>query len=298
MNRLLATTAALALGAAFAHPASAQLKVVSDQTVGGFAWPESVGCDAKNKLLYVGNFGSKLAPAEKDSAGYISKVALDGKVLDRQFLPAPDGEKISKPKGIWIRGNRLWTTDIDVVWVYDLKTRKGRKAALPGVVFANDPAVMGKSLYISDNRSDQIVKVTPADFLALQGEPKVESVVNGAEINPNGVWPTRDGMLLIAGFLNPDKPRGIHALGVSGRVKKIADPIGRLDGLYQLKDGSLLVTDWNSGSLFQWSEKMGVHKLADGFKGPADFCVMPKGKSLVAYVPDLVQSHLRIIELQ
>ena len=55
MNRLLATTAALALGAAFAHPASAQLKVVSDQTVGGFAWPESVGCDAKNKLLYVGN---------------------------------------------------------------------------------------------------------------------------------------------------------------------------------------------------------------------------------------------------
>jgi len=298
MKRLLATTAALALGAAFAQPALAQLKVVSDKTVGGFAWPESVGCDAKNKVLYVGNFGSKLAPAEKDSAGYISKVGLDGKVLEKNFLPGPDGEKISKPKGIWIQGNRLWTTDIDVVWVYDLKTRKGRKAALPGVTFANDPAVMGKSLYISDNRTDQLVKVTPADFLALKGEPKVEAVVTGAGINPNGVWPTRDGMLLFAGFLAPDKPRGIHALGVSGQVKKISDPIGRLDGLYELKDGSLLVTDWNTGSLFQWSEKMGMKQLATGFKGPADFCVIAKGKSLTAYVPDLVQSHLRIIELR
>src|SRR5689334_20022851 len=164
---------ALACTAAFARPPH----VAGDKTVGGFVNPESVGCDAKNKVLYVGNFGSpKLDPTLKDGAGYISKVAPDGKVLEQKFLPGPGGEALNKPKGIWIRGDRLWVTDIDVVWVFDLKTRKGRKVALPGVTFANDPAVSGNTLYITDNRSDQLVKVEPADFLSAKKEPKVTSL--------------------------------------------------------------------------------------------------------------------------
>lgn len=39
--------------------------------------------------------------------GYISKLSLDGTVIEKQFLPAPGGEKLDKPKGIWIRGGRL-----------------------------------------------------------------------------------------------------------------------------------------------------------------------------------------------
>jgi hypothetical protein len=277
--------------------AFAQLKVVSDTTVGGFAFPESVGCDARNKLLYVGNFGSKLAPLEKDGAGYISKVALDGKVLDERFLPGPDGEKMSKPKGIWVQGNRLWTTDIDVVWVFDLKTRKGRKVALPGAQFANDPAVRGKALYVTDNRTDQVYKVEPADFLNAKSEPKISTVFKDAQVNPNGIWPAKSG-LVVVGFLAPDKPRAIYRIGKGGKPAAISDPLGRLDGVYELKDGSLLVTEWNSGSLSQWSKKLGMHKLAEGFKGPADFCVVAKGKGVTAYVPDLVQSQVRIIELR
>ena len=42
------------------------LRVVSDQTVTGFAFPESVAYDPKVKVLYVGQFGSELKPAEKD----------------------------------------------------------------------------------------------------------------------------------------------------------------------------------------------------------------------------------------
>jgi hypothetical protein len=59
----------------------------------------------------------------------------------------------------------------------------------------------------------------------------------------------------------------------------------------------LLVTDWNSGSLFQWSKSMGMKKLAEGFKGPADFCVIEGSDDVTAYVPDLVQNHVRIIRL-
>lgn len=277
--------------------AFAQLKVASDTLLTSFTHPESVGCDPKNKAIYVSEFGSKLAPLEKDGAGYISKWGLDGKLIEKNFLPGDQGEKLNKPKGIWVQGNRLWTTDIDSVWVFDLKTKKGRKVALPGAQFANDPAVSKGALYVTDNRGDQVFRIEPADFLNRKDEPKVTTVFKGAQVNPNGIWPAKGG-LVVVGFLAPDQPRAIYRIGKGGKPAALSGTIGRLDGVYELKDGSLLVTDWNSGSLFQWSKKMGMHMLAAGFKGPADFCVIARGKGATAYVPDLVQSQVRIIELR
>lgn len=40
------------------------LRVVSDRTISGFAFPESVAYDPKAKVLYVGQFGSELKPAD------------------------------------------------------------------------------------------------------------------------------------------------------------------------------------------------------------------------------------------
>jgi hypothetical protein len=81
-------------------------------------------------------------------------------------------------------------------------------------------------------------------------------------------------------------------------VKPVSAPIGRLDGVYPLPDGSMLLTDWNTGSLFRWTENGEMRKLADGFKGPADFCVMPHAGALTVVVPDLVQSQLRFVQLR
>jgi hypothetical protein len=72
------------------------LRVVSEQTATGFAFPESVAYDPKAKVLYVSQFGSELKPAEKDGKGRISKVSLSGKVLEERFLPAA-GETLNKP---------------------------------------------------------------------------------------------------------------------------------------------------------------------------------------------------------
>jgi sugar lactone lactonase YvrE len=280
-----------------ASAAGAKLRVISEQTITGFAFPESVAYDPGAKVLYVGQFGgTELKPAEKDGKGKISKVSLSGKILEEQFLPAP-GEVLNKPKGIWVRGNRLWVTDIDVVWVFDLKTRKGRKLAVPGITFANDPAVRGKVLYVSDNRADQLYRVEPADFLNSKTDPKVTLVFSGKSVNPNGLYPVKGGSLLMVGFKSDKEPRGIYSLGADGEVKELSKPIGRLDGVYQMKDGTLLATDWNSGSLFSWSAKTGMETLASGFKGPADFCVIPQAKATLVVVPDLVKGELRIIRL-
>jgi sugar lactone lactonase YvrE len=272
------------------------LRIVSEQTAKGFAFPESVAYDPRAKVLYVSEFGSELKPAEKDGKGRISRVSLTGQILDKQFLPGPGGEALNKPKGIWVEGNRLWVTDIDVVWVFDLTTRRGKKLALPGAQFANDPAVSRGALYVSDNRADQLFRVEPADFLETSAAPKVTRVFQGKAINPNGVYPAKDGSLLVVGFMSAEQARGIYSVAGSGEIKTLAPSLGRLDGLYQMDDGSLLVTDWNSGSLLRWSAK-GTEPLAKGFKGPADFCVVPEANGLLVVVPDLVQSELRMVRL-
>ena len=64
---------------------------------------------------------------------------------------------------------------------------------------------MDGALYVSDNRNDKLAKVEPADFLNAKKEPKVTTVFSGSGVNPNGLYPTRDGMLLMVGFLTSSK---------------------------------------------------------------------------------------------
>ena len=273
-----------------------ELKVLSEQTATGFGHLESVAYDPKGKVLYTSDFGPDLKPADKDGKGKITKVSLDGKILEDGFLPAK-GQTLNKPKGIWIQGNRLWVTDIDSVWVFDLKTKEGKKLDLPGVVFANDVTVMGKALYVSDNRSDQLVSVEPADFLQSKAAPKITVLFKDKSINPNGIYPGKGSALLMVGFKAKEEPRGIYSMAPGKEPELLSDKIGNLDGLYMMSNGDLLATDWNTGSLFQWNKTMGMKQLATGFKGPADLCAFPNSKGLMVVVPDLVKGELRFVQL-
>ena len=82
----------LALQLAFAPALSAkELKVISDKTVTGFGHVESVAYDPKGKVFYTSDFGPALKPADKDGKGKITKVSLDGKILEEGFI-TPDGQ--------------------------------------------------------------------------------------------------------------------------------------------------------------------------------------------------------------
>ena len=291
----LASLAALQLAMAPAASA-AELKVLSDKTTTGFGHVESVAYDPKGKVFYTSDFGPDLKPADKDGKGKITKISADGKIIEDGFLPAK-GQVLNKPKGLWIAGNRLWATDIDSVWVFDLKTKEGKKLELPGIIFANDPTVMNGALYVSDNRSDQLVKVEPADFLKSKAAPKITVLFKGKGIFPNGLYPGKGGALLMVGFDSKDKPQGIYSMAPGKDPELLTDKFGMLDGLYMMGDGDILATDWMTGSLFQWNKKMGVKKLAGDFKGPADFAVVPNKQGLLIAAPDLVKGEIRFIQL-
>ena len=281
-----------------ASPAASakDLKVLSDKTITGFGHVESIAYDPRSKALYVSDFGPEFKDAAKDGKGKITKVSLDGQILEANFLPAK-GQVLNKPKGVWIRGNRLWVTDIDSVWVFDLKTKEGKKLALPGVTYANDVTFMGGALYVSDNLSDQVVRIEPADFLKSKTEPKVSVVFKDKAINPNGLFPGKRGALLIVGTKDKDNPRAIYSMAPGKDPIALSDNFGVLDGLYQMRDGDILVTDWKTGSLIRWNKKDGMQKLAGDFKGPADFCAFPNEQGTFVAVPDLVKGEIRLIQL-
>ncbi len=280
-----------------AAPATAkELKVISDKTVTGFGHPELVAYDPKGKVFYVGNFGPELKPADKDGKGTINKVSLDGKIIEEAIFP-PKGQTMNKPKGIWIKGNHMWVADIDSVWQFDLKTKEAKRLELPGIAYANDVALIGKTLYISDNRFDKVASVEPADFLKAKAAPKIAIVYSGKSVFPNGLYPGKNGSLIMVGFEAKDKPHGIYEMMPGQEPKQISDNIGMLDGLYRMKNGDLIVTDWITGSMFQWNKKMGKKDLVTGIKGPADLCAIPNKKGLLVVVPDLVKGELRFVQL-
>jgi hypothetical protein len=183
-----------------------------------------------------------------------------------------------------------------VLWQFDLKTKKSKKLDLP-INYANDPALMGGSLYVSDNRNDKVVRITPADFLNAKTPPKIEVVYSGKGVFPNGLWPAKGGGLLMAGFLDKDHPKAIFMMKPGQDPKALTKDIGLLDGLYQTKDGDIIATDWVTTSLFVWSEKAGMKTLVTGVKGPADFAVLPNKQGLLIALPDLVQGQIRLIQL-
>jgi hypothetical protein len=276
--------------------AESELRVVSDQTIQGFVYPESAAYEPKEGVLYVSEFGSVLKPKLKDGSGRICKVSVSGHILERQFLPLSPS-RLNKPKGIWIQGTRLWVTDIDMVWLFDIETRTGKALPLPMAQFANDPVVINNVLYISDSETKKIYRIKPADYLTETKEPAVTVYGTELSFSPNGLYPARDGSLLVAGFSGGEQDFGVYIIEEQESFGTIVKNVGWLDGVAQLDDESLLMTDWKSGTLLMWNRTMGVKKLAEGFKGPADFCVVPQDNGMLVVVPDLVKSEIRLIRL-
>ncbi|MCB2186852.1 MAG: hypothetical protein KQJ78_10570 [Deltaproteobacteria bacterium] len=284
----------LTLGLVFilAGPAWAW-RVGESKTVPGFGHPESVAYDPQAKVLYVSRFGPELQPTLKDGKGFISKLDLHGKILEERFLPAGK-DVLNKPKGLWVRGDRLYVTDIDAVWIFDLGSREGSKVDLPGAKFANDVMVWDDFVWVSDTDTDSVVKVEPIDF--LHKKAKVWDHLRSPGLTPNGLYPGEDKFLL-ATMAKGGYPGQVLEMGIRQSPRVVFNDLGRLDGLGSLSDGAILFTDWSTGSLYLGTPGAMPKAIAEGFKGPADFGLVPDGEDYVIVVPDLVTGDLRFIEL-
>ena len=143
----------------------------------------------------------------------------------------------------------------------------------------------GGKLFVTDTMANRVYQIEPADFLGA--EPQVSVVLERAGLAPNGIWAEADGSL------GP-----LYRLAHGAReAQAITKPLGRLDGLAVLNDGTIVFSDWVTGSIYALKPGGEPHKLAEGFTGPADFCLILQGAGYRMLAPDLVKGEVRVFDL-
>ncbi|MEH6346022.1 MAG: hypothetical protein V7785_13105 [Bermanella sp.] len=219
-------------------------------SLNNFDQPESVVSDASGQHLYVSNINGQ--PTQLNGKGYISKLSINGEVLQQHWLDGMDA-----PKGMAIKGDTLYVADMQQVHVVSISEGRivnsfmASKAKMLNDITIGDDG----SVYISDLLGGGIYRIKH-HTLAMWFNPTQLP-------HPNGLF-WQDGSLLVASWglgMNNDfttqTPGSIYKikLGTSANKPSLvplaaAKQMGNLDGLTQ-DNGSLYVSDWISGDLFK-----------------------------------------------
>ena len=187
--------------------------------------PESVLYYPKANILFVSNIAGK--PTEKDHTGFISKVGLNGEIVDLKWV---DG--ISAPKGMAIYNGKLYVSNIDELVEIDIANAKiSKRYRAPGATFLNDVAVNRYgTVYVSDMGKNTIWYLHNKKF---------EIWLTGNNLlHPNGLYAEHDHLLVG----NKNYILKIHYK--SKKAVKYIDNTGSIDGLVSTGKGSYLISDW------------------------------------------------------
>lgn len=187
---------------------------------------ESVLHDAERNILYVSNINGE--PDEKDGNGSIARVSLDGTITDPQWVTGLDA-----PKGMGIRGNRLFVTDIDRIVEIDVDLGTIVKSyPVSEASFLNDITVAPNGdVYVSDSDAGIIVKVSGEEATIWMDS------VDG----PNGLLADAGALLMAswnAGTLNSIN---LQTKAITVKAEGIEHP----DGIKAVGGGAYLVSTWD-----------------------------------------------------
>lgn len=233
-------------------------------TVEGLQAPESAYLDEGSGYLYVSQVGGQ--PNEKDGNGRISKLGLDGSMIDADWVTG-----LNAPKGLRSFGGTLWTADIDEILGIDIASAKmTSRIKVEGAKFLNDVACGADgTVYVSDMMLSRIY--------ALK-DGKVAVFAEGENLEyPNGLLVDGE-RLIVASWGKPEAdfstkvPGRLYTLDLKTKQKTLItkQPTGNLDGLDQDARGGYLVTDWMAGKVLQITAA-GETRLVRQFKpGTAD----------------------------
>ena len=187
--------------------------------------PESVMYDKASHILYVANINGK--PTEKNNMGFISKISLDGKIVTLKWV---DG--MNAPKGMGLKDNLLYVTDIDRIHVIDKnKDQIIKTHDVSGAKFLNDIAIDSKgNVYITDMFTKKV--------LILKNN-KVDTWIDLNEYSkPNGLFMEEPDLLV-------GTADGLLRISLNKKdIKMEISNKGGIDGLKKIRKGEYIVSDW------------------------------------------------------
>ena len=208
-----------------------------DKVIDGFSHPESVVYDETNGYMYVSNMAER-----QPGDGFISKLSDKGEIISAKWITGLDD-----PKGLQVKGEKLYVTDNKVLVEMDLQKGKVlRKIPISGAVSLNDLTIDETgTLFISDMGKSSIYSFDNAG--------KVEEWLYTAELSsPNGLLDNGEN-ILVAAWGNDEAPGNVLQVNkMSKKVEEITtNGIGNLDGIQRIDDSSFYISDWSSGKVYK-----------------------------------------------
>jgi DNA-binding beta-propeller fold protein YncE len=212
-------------------PTTSQDNRVPVWTLTGLSDPESVALAADGRSLYVANVAGE--GDVKDGNGFISRVSLDGKLLEKEWVKGLDA-----PKGAIVKGGRLFVSDIDRL--VEIDTASGKVVArypVPDAKFLNDVAVAPDgTVLVADSGTGRILQLKDGAVSLWSADPEVRSV--------NGLLP-EPGRLLVTTM----EGKFLAFDYATRKATVLAKDLGQADGVAPAVGDAYFVSEW-PGRLF------------------------------------------------
>lgn len=185
--------------------------------------PESVLFDAKEQLLYVANIDGQ--PWEKDGKGFISKLDLDGHVLNLHWVTG-----LHCPKGMTRVNNHLYVADADSLLTIDIISAKVvARSSTTGVEQLNDvTSDKGGRVYVTDSKTGKIYQLK-GDALVL--------LVEGLK-GLNGILSASGSLYAVAGGTLYKVEAGKEPIKLAAGMEPATD------GIEEVAPNEFLVSVW------------------------------------------------------
>lgn len=253
----------------------------------GLSTPESVLWDAARRVWYVSNING--SPTARDDNGFIVRLGANGGPVDSlPFISGTDDDiTLNAPKGMALRADTLWVTDIDAVRGFDVTT--GMHVAdidlsSQKATFLNDIAVSSEgALYITDSgiafaADGAMIHPGRSRVFEIRDRTVRQAVVLPRQSAANGIaWHPALNAWLIVGFNTPN----IYSWVTGAKEATVVGTgPGGGDGIVILADGSALYTSWADSSLTLFANGMST-TMRRGLNAPADLGYDPR-RNLVA----------------
>jgi sugar lactone lactonase YvrE len=197
--------------------------------------PESVLYDASRNALYVSNINGK--PTEKNGQGFISRVALNGRIEALHWVTG-----LNAPKGSALFKNTLYVSDIDQLVAIDIPSGKiTARYPAAGAQFLNDVATdKAGNVYVTDMSEDNSVI-----YMLAQG--RMTKWLEGPEISkPNGLFMEPHRLIVGNSGDGTIKAVTLHNKQITALAK-----IGSgIDGLRSDGRGNYFISDWQGRTSF------------------------------------------------
>lgn len=229
--------------------------------------PESALYDPKAKIIYVSNIGD----FDKEGVAFISKVGLDGKVVERNWVTG-----LTATKGLGKYGNLLYVAETNTVAVIDISTGKIiKRIPVDGAQMLNDITIDSKGIvYVSDTKTNKVHRIEDGKVsVYLENMPSA----NGLLAVGQDLYILTDSVLQKA-----DANKNLTTL-----VRGIE---GGADGIEMIAPNQFIITGW--GGVIYFAKADGTIQVLSDTRAQkintADLGYNPSAK--IIYVPAMLNN--------